>query len=78
MDSLCKEFFPRAAGALNQGGTIALGNVGENMKDFVNPVVFTDDISQCIPLGEFFFKFLNGGKIPEGFNSTNDLAFFIP
>jgi hypothetical protein len=78
VDGLCEEFFSRSTGALNQDGTIALGNVGEDMKDFVNPVVFADDISQCVPLGEFLFQFLNSGKIPEGLNPANDLAFFIP
>ena len=76
MDGLCKKFFACAAGALDKDRAVAFRYIGKNTEDVMNQVVFTDNVTKPVFLGQFLFEFFNRGEIPEGLDSPDDLASF--
>ena len=77
VDGFCKKFFACAAGALDQDRAIALRYIWKNVEDVMNQVVFADNVTERVFLGQLLFEFFNRGEIPEGLYTPDDLPPFI-
>ena len=72
------EFFAGAAGALDEDGAAALGDVGEDVEDAVHYVVFADDALEGVAVAELLAQGFDSSEIAEGFDAAGQVAVGIP